>query len=168
MALLWALHPLLSECVNYLSQRTDSLMGLLCLLTLYCAIRRFEGGPSRWGLAAIICCALGMGCKESMVGAPLIVLLYDRAFFSGSFSQSLRRRPWLYVGLIATWAVVVRGLLAVPHGETIGLDLRVTPWEYALNQSQMLCTYLGRSLWPHPLVLDYGFPRDLCLADVWL
>ena len=168
VALLWALHPLTSECVNYLSQRTDSLMGLFCLLMLYCAIRRFEGGTARWGIAAVVCCALGMGCKESMVGAPLIVLLYDRAFFPCSFFAALRRRPWLYGGLSATWLLVVRGLWAVPHGATVGLDLRVTPWEYTLNQSQMLCTYLGRSLWPHPLVLDYGFVRDLSLAEVWL
>jgi len=38
-ALLWVVHPLNSEAVDYLTQRTESLMGLFYLLTLYCSIR---------------------------------------------------------------------------------------------------------------------------------
>src|SRR5215472_6329805 len=38
-ALIWMVHPLLSETVDYTTQRTESLMGLFFLLTLYAAIR---------------------------------------------------------------------------------------------------------------------------------
>src|SRR5205814_2349785 len=37
--LLWLVHPLPSEIVNYVSQRTEATMALCYLLTLYCAIR---------------------------------------------------------------------------------------------------------------------------------
>src|SRR5688572_2118663 len=37
-ALIWAVHPLNSEVVNYISQRTESMMAALYLLTLYSAI----------------------------------------------------------------------------------------------------------------------------------
>ena len=43
VALIWSLHPLQTESVTYVVQRAESLMGMLYLLTLYCAIRGFEG-----------------------------------------------------------------------------------------------------------------------------
>jgi hypothetical protein len=39
VALLWSLHPLQTESVTFVVQRTESLMGLFYLLTLYCFIR---------------------------------------------------------------------------------------------------------------------------------
>ena len=38
-ALAWLVHPLLSETVEYVTQRTESMMGLAYLVTLYCAVR---------------------------------------------------------------------------------------------------------------------------------
>jgi hypothetical protein len=38
-ALLWIVHPLLSETVDYTTQRSESLMAMFFLLTLYAAIR---------------------------------------------------------------------------------------------------------------------------------
>jgi len=43
IALLWALHPLNTEVVDYLTQRSESMMALFYLLTLYAVIR---GGRS--------------------------------------------------------------------------------------------------------------------------
>src|SRR6185436_15684959 len=37
-ALVWLVHPLQTEVVNYVVQRTESMMGLFYLLTLYAAI----------------------------------------------------------------------------------------------------------------------------------
>ncbi len=44
----------------------------------------------------IAACAAGMACKEVMVAAPLVVLLYDRTFLAGSFRAAWRRgtSPW--------------------------------------------------------------------------
>ena len=42
-AMLWTLHPLQTESVTYVVQRSESLMGLCYLLTLYCFIRGAEG-----------------------------------------------------------------------------------------------------------------------------
>jgi hypothetical protein len=47
-----------------------------------------------------------MASKEIMVSAPLIVLLYDRAFLSGSFGEAWRRRRGLYVALAGTWVLL--------------------------------------------------------------
>ena len=47
VALLWAVHPLLTEAVTYVIQRAESLMGLFYLLTLYCFIRADVGRGRR-------------------------------------------------------------------------------------------------------------------------
>jgi len=48
-ALLWAVHPLNSEVVDYLTQRSESLMALMYLLTLYAANRAVtEPRKDRW------------------------------------------------------------------------------------------------------------------------
>jgi len=107
VALLWAVHPLQTESVTYASQRSESLMGLLYLLTLYAFIRGAQA-PERgaWLLLSVAACALGMATKEVMATAPLIVLAYDRTFVAGSLRGALRQRRGFYAGLASTWLVL--------------------------------------------------------------
>src|SRR5882672_546319 len=64
-ALTWMVHPLLSEAVDYVTQRSESMMGLFFLLTLYAAIRaRDQRGAMPWQMVSIASCALGMATKE--------------------------------------------------------------------------------------------------------
>ena len=108
VAILWTVHPLQTEAVTYLIQRTEALVGLLYLLTLYCVIRGATSSrATRWYSAAVAASLLGMATKELMATAPVIVLLYDRTFLAGSFREALRRRYGLYLALAATWGVVV-------------------------------------------------------------
>jgi tetratricopeptide (TPR) repeat protein len=157
-AALWALHPLQTESVTYIVQRTESLMGLLYLLTLYAFVRGVESAQRRrWFAAAIAACALGMATKEVMVSAPLLVLLYDRTFVAGSFRRAWRERWPVHVGLAATWIVLGYLLLGSgSRGGTIGAAAGVTWWQYAFCQARALVHYLGLALWPGRLIFDYG------------
>ncbi|HEY5228526.1 MAG TPA: hypothetical protein VIJ19_08290, partial [Opitutaceae bacterium] len=117
-SLLWVVHPLQTESVTYIVQRAESLMGLFYLLTLYGFIRAAEPDTRSRALWTSVCvgsCALGMGTKEVMVTAPLIVLLYDRTFVSWTFGEALRSRRKLYAALAATW-VPLAFLVASSHG----------------------------------------------------
>lgn len=167
-ALVWELHPLNSEVVNYVAQRTESVMALCYLVTLYAAIRAADDGR-RWGwrLVAIAACAEGMAAKESMVTAPVMVLLYDRVFLYPSFRAAARERGALYLGLAATWGVLAALLLGVPR-TSVGFDAGITPWTYFLNQLSIIARYLWLTVWPRALVLDYGLPRSLTVSDVLL
>ena len=156
VALIWVVHPLQTESVTYLIQRTESLMGLFFLLTLYCVIRgSMSSGRRGWYAAAIVSCALGMGSKEVMVVAPLTVLLYDRAFLSGSFREALRACAALYAGLCGCWLVLVRLVASNSQSASVGFGLSVTPWEYARTQPGVIVHYLRLCFWPSPLVVDY-------------
>jgi tetratricopeptide (TPR) repeat protein len=165
-ALIWALHPLQTEAVNYLSQRTESMMGLFYLLTLYCAIRALDARrPHRWRAASVIACAMGMTCKESMVTAPLMVVLYDRIFVFDSLKASAQARWGLYSGLAATWLALAALMLGGPRS-SVGFSTSTDPWTYFLNQMPIIVRYLGLTVWPRSLVLDYGLPRSISLGEV--
>jgi protein O-mannosyl-transferase len=168
-ALLWLVHPLQSEVVDYVTQRTESMMGLCYFLTLYASIRGFQSAPHRtgWFVLAILSCAAGMACKESMVTAPLMVLLYDAVFSSGSVSRAMRGRTALYGGLAATWIVLAILAVSGPRSHSAGFSSGVDAWTYFLNQAPIVARYLRLMVWPTGLVLDYGLPRPLTLRDVW-
>jgi len=172
-ALVWMVHPLQSEAVDYLSARTESLMALFFLLTLYCSIRAREGSTSAvWQIGAVIACVLGTACKESMAVALPIVALYDRIFLFPSWREAVRSRWSLYAGLAATWIELAWLMSSAPRGSSAGwspdpgLVAPVTPWVYLLNQAVMIVHYLRLTFWPNGMVLDYGVPRALTLAQV--
>ena len=90
VALVWGVHPLTTEVVDYLSQRTESMMACCLLLTMYAAIRS-HGSPGRgWHALAIVACLAGTVCKETIAVAPLLVALYDRVFLYGSWREAAR------------------------------------------------------------------------------
>jgi len=158
-ALIWAVHPLLSEAVIIVADRTELLVSLFYLLTLYCFIRYADGeaGMKAWAWLSILCCLLGMASKEVMVSAPVIVLLYDRTFVAGSFPEAWRKRRRLHLGLDGTWVILIVLRIVTPgRGSTGGFGQGVSPWHYALTQCWAIVHYLRLSFWPDPLVLDYG------------
>jgi tetratricopeptide (TPR) repeat protein len=168
-ALIWTVHPLNTEVVNYLTQRTESLMALFYLLTMYASIRAVrEQRRARWQALAVLACALGMACKESMVTAPLMVLIYDRVFIFDSWANALRARGRFYAALAATWAVLAAVMATAPRGLSAGFSAHdAAPWTYLLNQTVMMTHYLWLAIWPRALTLYYGWPMPLTLADVW-
>src|SRR3954447_16764681 len=108
IAMLWALHPLQTEAVVYVTQRTELMMALFYLATLYCSLRYWSqfsrpvrqgtGGNALvkkpilqfriiWLILAVLACAAGMASKEVMVSAPVMVLLFERTFIVGSFKE---------------------------------------------------------------------------------
>jgi tetratricopeptide (TPR) repeat protein len=172
VAVLWLVHPLNSEVVDYVSERTESMMAVCYLLTLSAAARAHDPAsgppPGVWTATAIAACAAGMACKESMVTAPLVVACYDRVFLFDSLRTARRVRWRLYAGLAATWGLLA--ILMASHPRTISNGFSTTivsPWTYLLNQTQIVTRYLRLVVWPDALTLNYGWPRALVPADVW-
>jgi len=173
IALVWLLHPLHTEVVTYVSTRTESMVSLFYLLTLYAVIRSSTANhySTRWQVAAVASSALAMATKEVAVSLPVVVLLYDGIFLSDSFAAALARRRNLYVGLASTWIILIALVAGSPRGETVGLHFgELTPLDYARTQVAVIWHYLRLAVWPYPLVIDYydwPIARSLA-ADVWL
>lgn len=175
VALLWLLHPLQTAAVTYVVQRAESLCGLFFLLTLYAFLRGAaphtpDGeNPSsrRWLALSVAACALGMGTKEVMASAPLVVFLCDRAFVAGSVAAAWRARRHYYLALAATWLVL--GFLVLTNarrGGSAGFGTEIDAWSYALTQCQALLLYVKLAFWPAGQVFDYGTATAGSLGEV--
>lgn len=168
IALVWLLHPIHTASVTYMVQRAESLTGFLYLLALYLFIRAAESPrPRRWLAGSVAACALGMGCKEIMITAPFIILLYDRCYVSGDHLAALRNRRFYYAALAATAPIVAYGLLIDARDTELVLRAR-SPLAYMLNESRVILIYLRLILWPSGLALDYWLefakaPRELAV-----
>ena len=165
VVIIWALHPLQTESVTYIIQRAESIMGFFFLLSLYAVIRGAEtsddskGHWNRWNMLAVLAAVLGAGCKQVIATLPIIVLLYDRCFISGTFKNCLKRAPALYAGLCLSWVVIGVLLALVPEFSSAGFGMKkITMLGYAQSQFVVIVNYIKLIFWP----------RDLCLDYVWM
>jgi tetratricopeptide (TPR) repeat protein len=186
IALVWLVHPLHTATLDHVVQRSDAMVALFYLFTLYGTLRAAEAAPDRatgrsgpgtsenagsgawtWPTLAILSCWLGMATKEVMITCPLLVLLFDRAFIAGSFGAAWRARRGLYIGLASSWILLVWLVAHQSRGASVGMHLEdLSPLDYARTQIAVVAHYLRLAFWPRPLVLDYRWPTVRQLSAV--
>lgn len=172
VALIWALHPLQTETVIYATQRTELMMASFYLATLYCSLRYWDAAISRnqrvaWLTLAILSSLAGMASKEVMVSAPIMVLLFERTFIAGSLASALRRSWPLYVGLAATWLLLLALNINAPRGDSAGFFGGPSLTSWWLTQSQVLLMYFKLVAWPWPLLIHYELPYLMTFGEAW-
>ncbi len=162
VAALWLLHPIQTEAVDYVVQRTETLVSLCYLATLYASLRAWDARSPRsaaaWMVFGVLACLAGMGSKEVMLTAPLAVILYDRAFHVESWPGLLRQRARVgfYAALVATSALAIAMIAGNSRFDTVGFGLGIPWYEYLYTQAWAIPHYLRLVLWPDHLTLDYG------------
>lgn len=187
-AALWSLHPLVTETVIYATQRTESMMALFYLATLYCSLRYWtalapvteiplesdanhivchRGSRRFWLVLAGLASLCGMASKEIMVSAPLMVLLFERTFVAGTISAALRRSWPLYLVLGVALLLLAALNINRPHSDTAGFGLEVSAYPWWLTQSKVFFLYLNLIVWPWPLFIHYEFPYLKSFATAW-
>lgn len=158
VALLWGVHPLPTAAIDYIAQRAECMAGMFFLLTLF-AFARGVASPRRmlWHGLAVAACFAGVACKETVAVAPVVVLAWDRTFSAGTFREAWRRHAGAHLGLFASWIPLA---LFVAHsggrGGSAGFGTHVSSVDYTLTQAGAIVRYLVLTVWPQPLVFDYG------------
>lgn len=69
-------------------------------------------------------------------------------------------RPMLNLSLALASTWILLGFLiagAQGRGGTVGFATPITPWDYLTTHAWAIIHYLGLTVWPAPLVLDYGY-----------
>ncbi len=162
-ALLFAVHPIQTESVTYISGRRDLLSGLFVLLGFYAFLRYRDDGGRRWLGAAGLAYLLGLLSKEMAVTLPLLFLAYDavrgadQRGFLRSAVTALRRDWWLY--LTPALAGLAFGVytVTVTHAsrqtEYYGGGLGMT----VLTAARIIVHYLKLLLFPATLNADYSY-----------
>jgi tetratricopeptide (TPR) repeat protein len=164
-ASIFALHPIQSEAVNYVYQRSAPLaaffvIGALCAFLWAQRFRDFH--PVGWLVVPFF--VLALAGKESALILPLVLVAYlwVHARDGLAFKTSLRRIRWLLISLGIMmlagggWALY----FLLRQGErTAGLGVtKITPFEYLTSQIHVIVAYLRLVIWPAGLSADHDVP----------
>ena len=157
--LFFALSPVHSETVTYISGRTSGLAGFFYFFTLLLFIL---GSFRERALVSRVICYLLSVCffaasvlsKEISLTLPAIVLLYDFCFMNGDrWSPRKTRFLYFYLPLIicAVFAALFMKSMIVDWWHKID-------FAYALQQARIVAHGFHLLLFPIGLTLDYDFP----------
>jgi protein O-mannosyl-transferase len=160
-ALLFAVHPLQTESVAWITETRGVLaacFGLLAL-DLHLAGMSREGGPSlvRHQVLPTVLFALALLSKPTAVAIPILAFLIDRFHFG----LPLRR----IVPPLAVWVAIVAGDVLLTRAQQGGPSIHLaTPlWARPFVALDALAFYLGKLAWPFRLAADYGRRPDRLL-----
>lgn len=142
-ALMFALHPVQTEAVTYISGRSSSLAACFCLLSLCCWVRSEESTNARRNLLWLAACCVtfvaAVGCKETALVLPVALLLYSA---DRPLSTTLKHLSPL-LALTALMLLVAFSLPTYRYLLSVSLDTR-TLTENLLTQSRALVYLAGQ------------------------
>jgi len=160
VAACFALHPVQTEAVTYLSGRSASLAALFVLCALYAWLRGRAASADRararvWSGAALGAFVLALGSKETALVLPLLLWLWGATETSGARVRWRELRGFVAGSL----AMCVLALFWAPYRSLLLASLAVRPlWLNALTQARA-GIYLAQQLfWPMRLNADPQLP----------
>ncbi len=167
--LLFALHPLGSEPVNYISSRSESLAALFYLGGLWAFVLAQHRGSRAYRTLSWGCLLCGLLSKSSAITLPAVLLLYEIIVLRGATSWRLgrdvlrRHGPYWIVSFGYIALIVANRFL------TTSLSKRVRGMDEQLpTQIKALAFYAKLLVWPHGLNVEHQFAVSTAgAAAVW-
>jgi hypothetical protein len=140
-AALFAVHPMMTEAVGYISGRSEVLCATFVLLALQCADRWLHGQPERrgrWLLCMLASWIAALATKETAAMFPFVLVLYDRLTTSDGFLDRFRR---LHAPLIVLTVLAGLGriflLARIEYPGQVSIH-----WRYLLVDADVFRRYL--------------------------
>lgn len=173
-ALLFALHPVQTEAVTYVSGRSSSLAACFCLLAVWCWVRSEQSPDSRSVIAWLAACCVSFAAaatsKETALVLPLALWLY-------SADQPSRGTLQRLVPLLVLTVLMLSFAFSLPTYRylfEVSLDTR-SVGENLLTQARGLVYLTGQLLRigngnadPRLAVVDDADPLSVALCIAWL
>jgi tetratricopeptide (TPR) repeat protein len=140
-ALLFAVHPLMTEAVGYVSGRSELLCGMFFLAAFLSARRWMIGGRQIDWLLTVVLWMAALASKEIAAVFPFVAAAYGRLVLGGSAADRRRRVLRLHLPLVtlAIVAAVVRlgVFVLVEHPANA-----IVHWKYALVELEVTWRYV--------------------------
>lgn len=115
-AAVWAVHPLMTQAVGYVSGRSEVLCALF-FLTAFLLLRAWASGRgTRWLVSGLLTWLLALASKEVAVMLPVVLAACDRLLPSALGASARVRLRRLYVPMLALVAVAGAARLIVFAG----------------------------------------------------
>lgn len=155
---IFAMHPLMTEAVGYISGRSEVLCATAFLLSFLSARKWMLDGGRTWWALAVVLWLLALGTKEVAVALPLVFYAYDRLLIDGSAVAAKRRVERLHLPLLTAIAILGGARLAVLALIEYPGDFRPDV-RYAFVQLDVLLQYLALLVWPVGQTIYHGEPQ---------
>ena len=159
-AMLWALHPVQVESAAWISETKNTQSAIFYLLAIWCFLQWIEADPSRdhggrygfYGLAWG-CAGLAILSKASTVMLPVVLgLCWWWAKGRWRWRYALWLAPFLAISAAASgWTIWEQQF----HAGAVGPDWSLSRLERLVLAGRVVWFYLGKLLWPHPLIFIY-------------
>ena len=160
-ALVFALHPLHTESVSFVSGRTDVIATLFFLLAVLAYDRgrdRERWGPSAWSLAAYL---LALLAKEVAITLPVVLMAWDR-LVRGDLRD--RGAAWRAAPRYAAYGAVTGLYVGLRLFALGGLDGSAGAWAplltRALTALRIVASYAWITLVPYPTSPYYAIAPE--------
>jgi len=166
-ALIFTAHPLQTQAVVYVYQRTAILGALFYISTLYFYADWRKTDSSRSRNLSFLFALLAFFSKETAYTLPFTILACEAVFFSG-IKQGLRRMtPYLLCAIPALAALALSDT-SVDIKKLSGESYGPTPWQYFLTQPAVVLKYIRLFFLPYGQQLLYDIkPASALSALPW-
>jgi len=159
-AALFALHPVQTEAVTYLSGRSTSLAALFALASIVAWLRGIEApGQRRWQVLSVLAFGAGLLCKEFVAVVPLALLLCaaTRAPAGSRWLRPALRRSAPHAGLVL---LALLAAAALPRYRMLLETSLATrdPLANLATQAHGIAWLVGQLLRPDRLNADPALP----------
>ena len=162
-AALFAIHPLHTEAVTYISGRASSLAGLFYFLSLLCficgSLRQNQRRLLRllfYGLALVMF-VLSFFSKETALSLPLVLLAYDICLMRNRHWTGFKERLICFYLPIPVFALIF--ILKSPTFISVAMAwMKKIDLGYAVKQIGVQAYSISLGMLPINLVFDYDFP----------
>jgi protein O-mannosyl-transferase len=162
-AALFAVHPLQTEAVAYVSGRSELLCAVWFLAALLLLRNAMRHGRRAAAVGGILCGALAIASKEVGLVLPAVVLAYDWLLRAGDPAARWRRLWRLFVPAFVLLAAVGAYRLLAMGG--VSRDAAAAPALNLLTQSIVIWRYIGLLVWPSGQSIMHGVHRVTSLLD---
>jgi tetratricopeptide (TPR) repeat protein len=160
-AALWALHPVMVQSVAWVTELKNTQSCLFYLLSIFCFLSWEEQSqtwksPIKSALLfslSLVCFVLATLSKPSVVMLPIVLALcvwWQRGRLG--WKDGVPLAPFLLISAFASaWTIWEQKF----HASAVGPDWAQTWPERLIIAGRAIWFYLGKLVWPHPLIFIY-------------
>lgn len=167
-ALIFLLHPLATQPVDYIWQRSTLMLAFFYLATVVLFLEYRRTSVKTMLLGSLLTCFLAMFTKESAFVLPLMVITVDKLFVPSSASAKKSSSWLLYMSFALMMAIIPLLLTRTehlslntmkPYSLTQGVsDTVISRKDYVLTQVNVWMTYLRLFVFPVGQSVDHDYP----------
>lgn len=174
-ALVFLVHPVQTEAVNWIWQRVTVLAAFFCLASATAYVRARLEDRKAWKrilfhVISVSAAVLAMKTKQNAFTLPIIISVYEFLFFQGSIGKRFARLIPLGLTLLIIPVTYVYFMGFTPEQAATGIkDITssdVSRADYLLTQLTVLAEYIRLMFFPVNLPVYLAYPLYTSFFDV--